>query len=70
MVTDRLLVTLLHLRTGLTHEALGVIYQVGSSMIGRATREIWPLLAEHCVSTAPKPRSADRRPDAPAGPDA
>jgi hypothetical protein len=28
--TDRLLVTLVHLRTGLTHEALGVIYQVSA----------------------------------------
>jgi hypothetical protein len=44
--TDRLLVTLVHLRTGLTHEALGVIYQVGSSTIGRAIGEIRPLLAE------------------------
>lgn len=44
--TDRLLATLVHLRTGLTHEALGVIYEVGSSTIGRAIREIRPLLAE------------------------
>ena len=44
--TGRLLVTLVHLRTGLTHEALGVIYQVGSSTIGRAICEIGPLLAE------------------------
>ncbi|MCX4825798.1 transposase family protein [Streptomyces sp. NBC_01142] len=29
--TDRLLVTLVHLRTWRTHEALGVIYEVGSS---------------------------------------
>ena len=34
--TGRLLVTLVRLRTGLTHEALSVIYQVGSSAIGRA----------------------------------
>jgi hypothetical protein len=39
--TGRLLVTLVRLRTGLTREALGVIYQVGSSAIG----EIGPLLA-------------------------
>lgn len=38
--TDRLLVTRVHLRTGLTHEALGVIYQVGSSTIDRAIGEI------------------------------
>ncbi|MFE9997285.1 transposase family protein [Streptomyces avermitilis] len=31
--TDRLLVTLVHLRTGLTHEALAVIYQVGPSTL-------------------------------------
>lgn len=43
--TDRVLVTLVHLRTGLTHEALGVIYEVGSSTIGRAISEIRPLLA-------------------------
>nr|WP_326771212.1 transposase family protein [Streptomyces sp. NBC_01591] len=35
--TDRLLATLVHLRTGLTHEALGVLYEVGSSTIGRAS---------------------------------
>ena len=44
--TDRLLVTLVHLRTGLTYEALGMMYRVGSSTIGRAIGEIWPLLAE------------------------
>ncbi|MGP8303682.1 transposase family protein [Streptomyces inhibens] len=43
---DRLLVTLVHLRTGLTHQALGVVYGVGSSSIGRAIGEIRPLLAE------------------------
>src|ERR1039458_594542 len=44
--TGRLLVTLARLRTGLTREALGVIYQAGSSTIGRAIGEIRPLLAE------------------------
>jgi len=44
--TDRLLVTLVHLRTGLTHEAFGVIYQVGASTIGQAIGEIGPLLAK------------------------
>ncbi|MFF4951421.1 transposase family protein [Streptomyces chattanoogensis] len=43
--TDRLLMTLVHRRTGLTHAALGVLYAVGSSMIGRAISEIRPLLA-------------------------
>jgi hypothetical protein len=32
---DRLLATLAHLRTGLTHEAPGVLYEVGSSAISR-----------------------------------
>ncbi|MFF3150295.1 transposase family protein [Streptomyces sp. NPDC057927] len=42
---DRLLATLVHLRTGLTYEALGVIYEVGSSTISRAICEMRPLLA-------------------------
>lgn len=42
---DRLLVTLVHLRTGLTYQTLGVIYEVGSSTIGRAICEVRPLLA-------------------------
>ncbi|MFF1746552.1 transposase family protein [Streptomyces mirabilis] len=36
--TDRLPAALVHLRTGLTHEALGVLYKVGSSTIGRAMK--------------------------------
>ncbi|MEV6808945.1 hypothetical protein [Streptomyces sp. NPDC051129] len=35
--------TLVHLRTGLTHAALGVIYEVGSPIIGRAISGIRPL---------------------------
>ncbi len=53
--TDRLLVTLAHLRTGLTHEALGVIYQVGSSTIGRAIGEIRPLLAGRGFAVPQRP---------------
>jgi hypothetical protein len=46
---------LVYLRTGLIHEALGVIYEVRSSTIGRAIGEVRPLLAERpgraaCVS--------------------
>ncbi|MFG2146860.1 transposase family protein [Streptomyces sp. NPDC048696] len=52
---DRLLVTLVHLRTGLTHKALGVIYEVGSSTIGRAVREIRPLLAERGFAVPESP---------------
>jgi hypothetical protein len=53
--TGRLLVILVHLRTGLTHEALGVIYQAGSSTIGRAIGEIRPLLAERGFAVPQRP---------------
>jgi len=53
--TDRLLVTLVHLRTGLTHEALGVLYEVGSSTIGRAIREVRPLLADRGFAVPDRP---------------
>ncbi len=53
--TDRVLVTLVHLRTGLTHAALGVIYEVGSSTIGRAIREIRPLLAKRGFAVPGRP---------------
>lgn len=53
--TDRLLATLVHLRTGLTHEALGVMYEVGSSTIGRAIREIRPLLAARGFAVPDRP---------------
>lgn len=52
---DRLLATLVHLRTGLTHAALGVIYEVGSSTIGRAIAEIRPLLAERGFAVPNQP---------------
>jgi hypothetical protein len=53
--TDRLLVTLVHLRTGLTYEALGMMYRVGSSTIGRAIGEIRPLLAERGFAVPQRP---------------
>ncbi|GAA5207645.1 transposase family protein [Streptomyces thinghirensis] len=53
--TDRALVTLVYLRTGLTHEALGVIYEVGSSTIGRAIGEIRPLLAARGFAVPDRP---------------
>ncbi|MFF4835494.1 transposase family protein [Streptomyces sp. NPDC001315] len=40
---DRVLGTLVHLRTGLTRQALAVLYGVGSPTIGRAIGEIRPL---------------------------
>ncbi|MBX9362101.1 transposase family protein [Streptomyces sp. WAC04114] len=52
---DRVLATLVHLRTGLTHEALAVIYEVGSSTIGRAIREIRPLLAQRGFAVPDRP---------------
>jgi Helix-turn-helix of DDE superfamily endonuclease len=57
--SDRLLVTLVHPRTGLTREVLGVIYQVGSPTIGRAIGESRPLLAERGF---PVPRRPGLRP--------
>jgi hypothetical protein len=53
--TDRLLVTLVYLRTGLTHEALDVIYEVGPSTIGRAIGEVRPLLAERGFAVPQRP---------------
>ncbi|WP_326752772.1 transposase family protein [Streptomyces hirsutus] len=52
---DRLLVTLIHLRTGLTHEALSVLYEVGSSTIGRAIREVRPLPADRGFAVPGRP---------------
>ncbi|MFJ9197015.1 helix-turn-helix domain-containing protein [Streptomyces flaveolus] len=66
--TDRLLAALVHLRTGLTHEALGVIYEVGSCTIGRAISEIRPLLAERGAPAQPGGRRSS--PGPPAGPPA
>ncbi|GHH06401.1 hypothetical protein Srubr_06860 [Streptomyces rubradiris] len=51
VLADRLLATLVHLRTVLTHEAPGVVYEEGSSTLGRATSEIRPLLAERGFAT-------------------
>ncbi|MEU1599806.1 transposase family protein [Streptomyces sp. NPDC005708] len=42
---DQLVVTLVHLRTDLTQEALAVAYGIGSSTIGRAIGEVRPVLA-------------------------
>ncbi|MFB7916059.1 transposase family protein [Streptomyces sp. NPDC056061] len=53
--TDRVLVTLVHLRTGLTHAALAVIYEVGTSTVGRAVAEIRPLLADRGFAVPDRP---------------
>ena len=52
---DRLLLTLIHLRTGLTHAERGVIHRAGSSTIGRAIGEIRPLLAERGFAGPERP---------------
>ncbi|WP_229891726.1 transposase [Streptomyces mashuensis] len=53
--TDRLLATLVHLRTGLTHEALGMIYDVSSTIIGRSISEMPPLLTERGFAIPDRP---------------
>ncbi len=50
-----MLATLVHLRTGLTHAALGVIDEVGSSTIGRAISEVRPLLAARGFAVPDRP---------------
>lgn len=52
---DRVLATLVHLRTGLTHQALAVLYDVSSSTIGRAITEIRPLLATRGFAVPDRP---------------
>ncbi|MET7520003.1 transposase family protein [Streptomyces sp. NPDC005480] len=53
--TDRVLVTLVYLRAGLSHAALAVIYEVGSSTIGRAIAEVRPLLAARGFAVPDRP---------------
>ena len=43
--TDRVIVTLVHLRFQLPHQALAVMYGVGGSTVSRAVGEVRPLLA-------------------------
>lgn len=52
---DRLTVTLAYLRTGLPQDALAQVYGVGSSTIGRAIREIRPLLAARGFAVPDRP---------------
>lgn len=49
--TDRVLVTLAHLRLGLPHQALAVMYGVDRSTVTRAVGEIRPLLAARGFAT-------------------
>ncbi|MFE9259152.1 transposase family protein [Streptomyces sp. NPDC006879] len=53
--TDRLLVTLVHLRTQLPHAALAELYGLERSTITRAIGEIRPLLAERGFAVPDRP---------------
>ncbi|MGW6008040.1 helix-turn-helix domain-containing protein [Streptomyces sp. NPDC055210] len=53
--TDRALVALVHLRTGLTYEALGAICEVSSSTVGRAISEIRALLTARGFAEPDRP---------------
>lgn len=52
---DRLVITLAYLRPGLPQDALAVVYDVGSSTIGRAIQEIRPLLAARGFAVPDRP---------------
>jgi hypothetical protein len=62
--TGRLLVTLVHLRTGLTHEALGVTCQAGSSTIGCSCKPKNPgegaIIGQHGWRQAKRRQSSQR----------
>ncbi|WP_327271980.1 transposase family protein [Streptomyces sp. NBC_01224] len=49
------MITLAYLRTGLPQDALAVIYDVGSSTIGRAIGEVRPLLAARGFAVPDRP---------------
>ncbi|MEU6512359.1 transposase family protein [Streptomyces sp. NPDC046942] len=52
---DRMLVTLVHLRTQLPHAALAELYDVGRSTVTEAISEIRPLLAERGFAVPDRP---------------
>ncbi|MET9135006.1 transposase family protein [Streptomyces antibioticus] len=53
--TDRLLVTLVHLRLGLPHAALAELYRVDRSTVSGAIREVRPLLAARGFAVPDRP---------------
>ncbi|WP_371800447.1 transposase family protein [Streptomyces sp. NBC_01732] len=53
--TDRVLVTLVHLRTGLPHAALAELYGTARSTVSRAIGEIRPLLAARGFAVPDRP---------------
>ncbi|MGW3985444.1 transposase family protein, partial [Streptomyces mirabilis] len=54
--TDRVLVTLVHLRTGLPHAALAELYGTARSTVSRAIGEVRPLLASRGFAVPDRPR--------------
>jgi hypothetical protein len=55
--TDRVPVTLVHLRTGLPHAALAELYGTARSTVSRAIGEIRPLLAARGFAVPDRPRA-------------
>jgi hypothetical protein len=55
VLTDRLLVTLVHLRLGLPHAALAELYSVDRSTVSGAIREVRPLLAARGFAVPERP---------------
>ncbi|MFF3948041.1 transposase family protein [Streptomyces sp. NPDC001902] len=53
--TDRVVLTLVHLRTGLPHAALAVLYRVARSTVTEAIAEIRPLLAARGFAVPDRP---------------
>ncbi|MCT2590923.1 transposase family protein [Streptomyces sp. N2-109] len=53
--TDRVLVTLVHLCTGLPHAALAALYDTARSTVSRAISEIRPLLAARGFAVPDRP---------------
>lgn len=54
--TDRVLVTLVYLRTGLPHAALAELYGTARSTVSRAIGEIRPLPAAHGLAVPDRPQ--------------
>jgi hypothetical protein len=55
-LTDRVVITLVHLRLAIPHAALAVAYQVDRSTVTRAVTQIRPLLARRGYATGTGPR--------------
>ncbi|MGW3177525.1 helix-turn-helix domain-containing protein [Streptomyces sp. NPDC001153] len=55
MFVDRVLVTLVHLRHGLPHAALAVLFGVDRSTVSGAIRQVRPLLAARGCAVPDRP---------------